>query len=236
MRLISLLSLPFGHFFLPLLTASASDDGRTPTMSIEGRLQFPNKMPYNITTRITVNHGAYTTYSRLNGNFTIHDVIPGIYLLEVHSPIHHFSQVKCQFKPDAVIEQKPVFSCLEYHFPGALKQPMDVPLVLTALGTYDYFEGKRGFSILSLLKNPMVLMMVVTCGFMYFLPKMMENMDPEERAMMQKQMARQQNPQQMLGEFFGGFSATSSADDPQPPQAATTAEIKSSKSQRKSKK
>jgi ER membrane protein complex subunit 7 len=234
--MISIISLLFGYFIWSRLTAVASDDGLTPTMSIEGRLQYPSTIPYNVTTRITVNHGAYSTYSRPNGNFTIHDLVPGVYLIEVHSPTHHFSQVKCQFKPDAVIEQKPVFSCLEYHYHGALKQPMAVPLVLTALGKYDYFEGKRGFSIFSLFKNPMVLMMVVTLGFMYFLPKMMENMDPEERALMQKQMARQQNPQQMLGELFGGFSGTNPTDDPRPPAVAAPAEIKSSKPQKKNKK
>ena len=234
MRLLKTLSFPFVCWFWIRQSLAATNDV-LPTMSIEGTLQYPNKMPYNITTRITVNHGAYSTYSRANGHFTIHDIVPGIYLLEVHSPIHHFSQVKCQFKPTAVKENKAIFSCLEYHYPGALKQPMDLPLVLTALGTYDYFEGKRGFSVFSMLKNPMVLMMIVTCGFMYFLPKIMENMDPEERALMQKQMARQQNPQQMLGELFGGLGSNNPVDDARsaPPAAA---EIKSSKAQKKSRK
>lgn len=232
MRLLHVLAavLPFSSLFQTAIAAAAHD---LPTISIEGKLQYPNKLPYNITTRITVNHGEYTTYSRVNGNFTIHDVVPGIYLIDVHSPIHHFSQVKCQYKPEAIQENKPIFTCLEYHYPGALKQPVDPLLVLTALGTYDYFEVKRGFSILSMAKNPMVIMMIATLGFMYFLPKMLENMDPEERAMMQKQMARQQNPQQMLGELLGGF--TTNPDEAPPQPTATAAEIKPSKAQKKKK-
>jgi ER membrane protein complex subunit 7 len=146
------------------------------------------------------------TYSRRDGNFTIHDIPPGIYVIDVHSPTHHFSQIKCQFKPEAVEEDKPILSCLEYLYPGAPKLVVDKLLTLTAMATFEYFEVKRGFSIFSILKNPMLLMMAFTVGMMYIMPKMMENLDPEEREQMKKQMAMQQDPTKMLGELFGGFS------------------------------
>ena len=41
---------------------------------------------------------------------------------------------------------------------------------------------------------------------MYYMPKMMEGLDPEERARMQKQMEMQQNPTKMLGELFSGIT------------------------------
>jgi len=128
---------------------------------MEGRLQYPDQSPFNTTTRITVNHGEYTTYSRLDGKFTLSNVPPGIYLFDVHSTTHHFSQVKCQFKPEAATDNsnKPVFSCIEYVYPGSPKmvQTAENMLVLTALATYDYFEPKKGFSFASILKNPMML-------------------------------------------------------------------------------
>jgi ER membrane protein complex subunit 7 len=189
-------------------------DTPTPTMTIEGRLQFPDKSPFNTTTRISVNHGAYMTYSRRDGNFTVHDVPPGIYLIDVHSPNYHFSQVKCQYKPEAIDEGKPVFSCLEYLYPGSPKQVVDKLLVITAVATYEYFEVKRGFSIMSILKNPMLLMMAFTVGMLYIMPKMMENLEPEERERMHKQMALQQDPSKMLGELFGGFSGEAEAKSP----------------------
>jgi ER membrane protein complex subunit 7 len=202
-------------FFAPagwllLLIALANDlvdaVDETPTMTIEGRLQYPDRTPFNTTTRVIVNHGEYTTYSRRDGNFTIHGITPGIYLIDVHSPTYHFSQVKCLFKPGAVSDGKPVFSCLEYLYPGAPKQAVENMLVLNALATYEYFEVKRGFSVFSILKNPMVLLMAFTVGFMYLMPMMMENLEPEERERMQKQMEMQQNPTKMLGELFGGFT------------------------------
>jgi hypothetical protein len=85
-------------------------------------------------------------------------------------------------------------------------------LVLTALASYEYFEKKHSFSILSIFKNPMVFMMIAMAGMAYMLPKLMEGMDPEERAMMQKQMQAQQNPQQMLSSLLGiGGDTTSTS-------------------------
>lgn len=144
-----------------LLSGNAdAADGETPTMTMQGRLQYPDESSFNVTTRITVNHGEYTTYSRgIDGVFSVPNVPPGIYLFDVHSQTHHFSQVKCQFKPDAEAEGKPIFSCIEYYYAGAQKhvQSPENLLTITALATYDYFEVKKGFSFASILKNPMIL-------------------------------------------------------------------------------
>ena len=210
------------------VSAAKNNVGVDETMTIEGHLQYANKSPYNLSAEIVVNHGEYITYSRTSdGNFTIHDIKPGVYIIDIISPIHHFSQVKCLYKPtnkselltqqqqsslptteDTKATKKPVFSCIEYHYPGATKRNIDESnlLVLTALASYEYFETKRGFSLLSILKNPMVLMMILTGGIMYMLPKMMEGMDPEERAMMQKQIQMQQNPTQMMSNLFSGVT------------------------------
>jgi hypothetical protein len=96
----------------------------------------------------------------------------------------------------------------EYIYPGATKQAIDYPFVLNALATFEYFEMKHGFSIFGLLKSPMVLMMVVSAGLMFLMPKMLDSLDPEEKARMKKQMANQQDPAKMfsalLSEFTGG--------------------------------
>jgi hypothetical protein len=76
--------------------------------------------------------------------------------------------------------------------------------VIYANGTYQFFEVKKGFSVFSLLKNPMVLMMLFSVGMMYFMPKMMEGLDPEEKARMKKQMEAQNDPTKMFSQMFGG--------------------------------
>jgi len=54
---------------------------------------------------------------------------------------------------------------------------------------------------------------VFTVGLMYYMPKMMEGLEPEERERMKKQMEMQQNPTAMLGELFSGFSGEPEASD-----------------------
>jgi hypothetical protein len=168
--------------------------------TIDGVLQFPDKSIFNETARILLNHGEFATYSGVDGSFSIPNVPPGIHVLDVHSHVYHFSQVKIMFPEDAMESPK----CLEYAYPGAKKNPIDHPLVLSAIATYDYFEVRRGFSIFSLLRNPMVIMMLFSVVLMYFLPTMMENMEPEERERMKQQMAMQNDPSKMLGQLFSG--------------------------------
>lgn len=198
-------------FLLVLAAMTIAVMATEETINLEGRLQFADQTPFNVSTKISVNHGDYTTYSRVDGNFTIPNVPPGVYQMDVLSPTHHFTQVKCQFKPDNI--NKPIVSCLAYAYPGATKQVLEPTqnksqqhssIVLTALAEWEYFEPPRAFSIFSILKNPMVIMMLLTVALMWYMPKLMEGMEPEERERMQKQMEMQQNPTKMLGELFGG--------------------------------
>ncbi|KAL7576986.1 hypothetical protein ACA910_006740 [Epithemia clementina (nom. ined.)] len=172
--------------------------------SIRGRLQYPDKSPFNITTKVTLNHGERTTYCKLHDgcSFEFFDVPPGVHQLDVISTTHHFPQVKIQVPPDNSGELKFV----EYAYAGANKNALKPPLELTAYATFDYFEQRRRFSVWFILKNPMVLMMAFSVGLMFFMPKMMEGLDPEEKAQMKKQMEMQQDPSKMLSSLWEGFS------------------------------
>ena len=87
--------------------------------------------------------------------------------------------------------------CNLYLYLGSGMQPVDcsTSLTLPALAQYQYFESRPPFSPLAILKNPMLLMMLFSAGMMWYMPKMMEGMDPEQRAQMEKQMAMQSDPQ-----------------------------------------
>mmetsp|Transcript_115165 Transcript_115165/g.332684 ORF Transcript_115165/g.332684 Transcript_115165/m.332684 type:complete len:214 (-) Transcript_115165:7-648(-) len=191
--------------FLLFLGIIATTVGVSVTTNLEGQLLFPDKTPFNITTRITLNNAEYSTYSRSDGSFVIYDVPPGIHQLDVQSTIFHFGQVKVQLLEESLDAP----NCLEYAYPGAAKTAIKYPLELIAHATYDYYEPKRGFSIFGLLKNPMVLMMLVSAGLMVGMPKLMEGLDPEEKEQMRKQMAAQSNPTEMLSQMFnmGGDNA-----------------------------
>jgi len=62
---------------------------------------------------------------------------------------------------------------------------MTYPLRIEPEGINQYFMIREGFSIMSLLKNPMLIMMGVTLAFTFLIPKMMASIDPEALAEMQ---------------------------------------------------
>jgi len=105
--------------------------------------------------------------------------------------------------------------CIEYVYPGAPKQAIPHPLELTAHASYEYYEPRQGFTPFSILKNPMLLMMLLSVGGMVLMPKMMEGLDPEQKEQMQKQMAMQQDPSKMLTQMFQDMTGT--GEEPEAP-------------------
>ncbi len=104
--------------------------------------------------------------------------------------------------------------CLEYAFPGAQKRALKYPLVINPKGTYQYFEAKKGFSIFSLLRNPMVMMMLFSVGLMVAMPYMMEGLEPEEKARMREQMKNQQDPSAMFSQMWGDITGAGEEEAP----------------------
>ena len=162
----------------------------TPHAKITGRLKLPDPKQSLNSTRLTLNDGTFSTYTLPDGSFTFHHVPPGVHLLDVQSREHHFSQVKIQLLPEAMESPK----CIEYIYPGAPKQTIPHPIELTAHASYQYYEPRQGFNIFGIFKNPMLLMMLVMGGMMFMMPKMMENLDPEQQEQMKRQLEMQQDP------------------------------------------
>ena len=55
-------------------------------------------------------------------------------------------------------------------------------------------------------------MMLFTGGILFFMPKMMEDLDPEQKEMMQKQMEFQQDPSKMLTSMLKGLAGMEDGD------------------------
>ncbi|KAL7488146.1 hypothetical protein ACHAW6_013744 [Cyclotella cf. meneghiniana] len=191
--------------FFCILPTLCTSDASPPHARIRGRLRLPDPNASLNSTRLTLNDGSLTTYTMPDGSFVFHRVPPGVHLLDVQSREHHFSQVKIQLLEDAMDSPK----CVEYVYPGATKQAVPHPLELTAHASYQYYEPREGFSILGIFKNPMLLMMIVMGGMMFLMPKMMENLDPEQKEQMQRQLEMQQDPTKMLTQMWGDLTGTS---------------------------
>ena len=76
--------------------------------------------------------------------------------------------------------------------------PATDPLRLRPVSTAEYFEARAAASPMAMLKNPMVLMVLMTVLMAWGMPKMIENMDPEELKMMQERMGSQPTMQDIL--------------------------------------
>lgn len=191
LSLLSFATRPFSAAAAKTDHAQSQSPSPAVTTSIQGRLRLPDPALSLNSTRVTLNDGAtHSTYTRPDGSFVLYRVPPGVHLLDVQSREHHFSQVKIQLLAEAMDVPK----CVEYVYPGATKRAVPHPLELTAHASYEYYEPRQGFSPFAMLRNPMLLMMLVSVGGMFMMPRMMEGLEPEEKERMQRQMAMQQDP------------------------------------------
>ncbi|KAL2926516.1 ER membrane protein complex subunit 7-like protein [Bienertia sinuspersici] len=72
-------------------------------------------------------------------------------------------------------------------------------LTLVPLREEYYYEKREPFSLLSLVKSPMGLMVGFMLIVVFVMPKLMENMDPEEMRQAQEQMRSQGGLASLLG-------------------------------------
>ena len=75
-----------------------------------------------------------------------------------------------------------------------------------------YFERRQQMNVLSILQQPMFLMMLFTMGMVFLMPKMMDNMDPEEMKKMQAEMGSG-DPSEAWSKLMGGGKKADGSDD-----------------------
>lgn len=137
---------------------------------------------------ITLNQGEYETILRQDNSFIFHNIPGGTYTVDVSHPVWVFGQVKIELNA----EKNGRVRAIMYKFPGADRDIIDYPLVLSPLGNTNYFKPRPAFSIMSLFANPMILMMGVMGLMAFCMPKMLDNMSEEDKVAMQEQMRTMQ--------------------------------------------
>uniref|UniRef100_A0A0D9WSJ3 ER membrane protein complex subunit 7 beta-sandwich domain-containing protein n=1 Tax=Leersia perrieri TaxID=77586 RepID=A0A0D9WSJ3_9ORYZ len=130
-------------------------------------------------TKVILNGGQRVTFARPDGYFAFHNVPAGTHLIEVSSLGYLFSPVRVD-----ISARNPG------HIQAALTENRRVlnELVLEPLREEQYYETREPFSIMSLLKSPMGMMLGFMVIMVFVMPKMMENIDPEEIKQAQEQM------------------------------------------------
>ncbi|KAI7868145.1 hypothetical protein BDF14DRAFT_1796773 [Spinellus fusiger] len=182
--------------------------------TIKGAIKKDSRLPTSTllrtNTRVTLNGQAYTTLVDISGEFVLHNVAPGSYLLEIHSIDYIFPKLRVDVTENTVQAAYTVTGGA-WDTRGALMQH---PLEIRSLAKADYFIEKQNFQIMGILKNPMFLMLGFSGLIMFVMPKMMKSLDPEAM----KEMAESQaEAQKMLSDmpslskmFSQGQEATSS--------------------------
>lgn len=192
-------------FALPVTTAvSIDEDVVSDRHVIEGKVIPPEiaSPEWLTSTRIIVNGGEQLGFLRSDGSFSVHNLSPGSYVVEVANPDHTYEPVRVDINSKGKFRARRV-----NYIQSNLIQTLAYPLKLKSRGPFQYFQIRETWRITDFLMNPMVLMMVVPLLLIMVLPKLMNAADPEtQREMNQMQMPKYDMPElsEMMTSFFTG--------------------------------
>ncbi|RYO84708.1 hypothetical protein DL762_001459 [Monosporascus cannonballus] len=177
-------------------------------------LPNPHALPAGDRTRATLARlgASYAVPLSAAGTFVFRNVTPGSYLADVHSATHGFAPLRIDVDAGPGGETRGVRAWETFRGNAWENRGEEVrrtapggAFPVRVLGTKTFFVERGSFSVFGILKNPMILMSLVSLGLFIGLPKLMENMDPEMRAEFEKQ--QQSNPMNSLmsaGQPSGG--------------------------------
>ncbi|CAI5946267.1 unnamed protein product [Closterium sp. NIES-65] len=138
--------------------------------------------------KILINGGDSVAFVRSNGYFSI-ALSPGSHTLQVAAPGAFFLPVVLQvsakhagsFRAVVIREQGPASLSID-------------PLIISPFAAEEYLERRQPFSIWTIVKSPMGIMICFMLVVMVVLPRLADSIDPEEMKQMQEQMQQQQVP------------------------------------------
>ncbi|XP_073301936.1 ER membrane protein complex subunit 7 homolog [Primulina huaijiensis] len=173
--------------FLPFVLGISDKNGEG--FSINGKVRFPGfsatgfGLPAKLSNvRVILNGGEKVTFLRPDGYFSFHNVPAGTHLIEVAAIGYFFSPVRVD---------------VSARNPGKVQAALTetrralTELVLEPLQEEQYYEIREPFSVMSIFKSPMGLMVGFMVIVMFVMPKLV---DPEELKRAQEEMGNQGVP------------------------------------------
>ncbi|KNG50323.1 er membrane protein complex subunit-like protein [Stemphylium lycopersici] len=161
-------------------------------------LQVPTTALLNPSTLASTTHATLQSsgppldaYLTRSNTFNFNNVSAGSYLATVHCRDYAFEPLRIDVTLEEAVEgsgeRKEVIKAWqtflgnEWENKGESRGEGGNGLVIEArpIAPKYFYQERQGFSPLSFLKNPMILMAVVSMGLIFGMPKLMENMDPE---------------------------------------------------------
>ena len=164
---------------------------------VGGRLTLPEKVAdvykidFNkITVKLEGEGISSITYPYTNGVFKFTNIPVGNYVITIDDVDYFYDSVAVEVY---LSKDKELIRATSYDIKNGKGGIMKHPVHLSPVGPKAYDEVKEPFNVFSLLKNPMVLMMLVSVGLVFLMNKMPKP-DKEQMNEMNKQMGSMKMP------------------------------------------
>lgn len=212
---LSILSLALGVLGTPFLAAASpastsTSTSTTVTLHIPSSPQLlnPYTLPSSTLATLSSLHKRHSAPLSTHNTFVFHNVTDGSYLVDVHCATHFFAPLRL----DIVDGQPKAWET--YRGNDWNNKGEGIPLTdgrgekemwfeLRVLGAKNYFVERSKFSVFTILKNPMILLGLVSMGIFVAMPYLVDNMDPEMRAEWEER--QKTNPMNsLMGAAAGG--------------------------------
>ncbi|QDS76723.1 hypothetical protein FKW77_001092 [Venturia effusa] len=222
-------------FLAVLLASVASAAHITITIPSHPLLANPATLPASTHATLHANGPPLSAPLSRSNTFTFSHVPTGSYLLTVHCRDFFFEPLRVDVGTDengvAYAKSWQTFYGNEWDNTGekrgegvaaqgddGTKREAVAVIESRVTGPKEYYQEREGFSVLSLFKNPMILMAVVSLGLILGMPYLMDNLDPEAKAEfeeMTKNNPVAANPAAAIQNFdLAGWMAGSKAPTP----------------------
>ena len=151
---------------------------------------MPDVRTSDVKITLVVNGGQkIATRVKPDGSFALLDVPPGSHLMDTFALGYTFPPLRVKVQPDGHVRAEYAEDPTEW---------FEAPLQLRPVSAAAYFEPRQGFTLRSLMRNPMFLMVSLTVLMAWVMPKLMEGMDPEELKAIQDKMGNQPSMSDIL--------------------------------------
>ncbi|KAH8178248.1 hypothetical protein LIA77_03330 [Sarocladium implicatum] len=176
----------------------------------------PNPFTLPATTHATLtslHHRHSAPLSAVN-TFVFRNVTEGeSYLADIYCPGHAYHPLRVDIGPAGEVSVWETYRGNDWGNKGEALEVREGSygkgVELRSLGAKNYFIERPRFSVLTILKNPMILMGVVTMGMFVGMPYLMNNMDPEIKAEFEQR--QRDGP---MGAIFGAASGQQQQESP----------------------
>mmetsp|Transcript_11222 Transcript_11222/g.25588 ORF Transcript_11222/g.25588 Transcript_11222/m.25588 type:complete len:197 (+) Transcript_11222:101-691(+) len=129
--------------------------------------------------RVIVDGGQHSALPQADGTFSMNGIPVGPHLLQVVHPVLRFTPVRVDVQVLEDGTEKVTSHVIDFER-GKASQTLKYPLVLRPSETYTYLEKREEFNILTIFRNPMAIIGLISMGAMVLLPKLQPMLEEEK--------------------------------------------------------